>query len=76
MRLGNRTYRVYENVALPKYFLKLHTVCATKYKGTLDAKNFIPLKSFCNWTKSFCNGKISKRTENITSKGRQCNEFL
>ena len=29
MRLGNRIYRVWEKLELPKYFLNLHTVCAT-----------------------------------------------
>ena len=29
MRLGNRTYRVWEKLELPKYFLNLHLVCAT-----------------------------------------------
>ncbi len=29
MRLGNRIYRVWEELELPKYFLNLHKVCAT-----------------------------------------------
>ena len=27
VRLGNRTYRVWRNIELPKYFIKLHTEC-------------------------------------------------
>ncbi len=30
MRLGNHIYRVWEELELPKYFLNLHTVYATK----------------------------------------------
>ena len=45
MRLGNRTYRVWVKLELPKYFFNLHTDCATVYQiyqsaGLFSFKNF------------------------------------
>jgi len=41
VRLGNRTYRAWEKLELPKYFLNLHQNAPTLWVGSLVVLNCV-----------------------------------
>ena len=47
MRLGNRIYRIWVKLELPKYFLNLHTDCATKRATWVIITNLMPVRVTC-----------------------------
>ena len=41
MRLGNRTYRAWENIGLPKYLVKLHPTAPTGLRGNIGLPKYL-----------------------------------